>query len=249
MWSSAHEPLVEYGVGRFTSARLKRVSVEEPLALIGILRYLEDNFHTLEGNVTTHLRSNNQGMALEEAVLLTLTKLLQNQGALKEIFAFHGESPPWADQPGQIVARSSSGDFEAFSIVTPSTSSSIIAFSAKTPADVTRWLKSSDKGWCIPCNAMGPDLITRVRLNDGKILVLVIQAKCYTTGNVDTIEAGVAAKAVGACDPSRYFHSIVRSQLISPCYIDFCLRVERHEPAEERRDQTAGGWAKHRHHA
>jgi hypothetical protein len=219
MWSSDHEPLVEYGVARFVGATSVKVSVDEPLALVGILHYLEDNFHTLEGNVTTHLRSNNQGMALEEVVLLALTRLLQNQGALKEIFAFHGQPPPWADQPAQIVARSSSGEFEAFSIVTPSTPSSIIAFSAKTPADVTRWLKSSDKGWCIPCNAMGPDLITRVRLNDGKILVLVIQAKGYTTGNVDTISAGVAPGALESLDPSRYFETLVRSQLISSCFL------------------------------
>ena len=158
MWPSVIEPLVEYGVGRFVSATSTRVSVEEPLALIGILRYLEDNFHTLEGNVTTTLRSDNQGLALEQAVLLALTKLLQNQGALKEIFAFHGQSPLWADQSAQIVACNSSGKFEAFSIVTPTTPSSIVAFSAKTPDDVTHWLKSSDKGWCIPCSAMGPDL-------------------------------------------------------------------------------------------
>lgn len=219
MWPSAIEPLVEYGVGRFVSARSTRVSVEEPLALIGILRYLEDNFHTLEGNVTMSLRSDNQGVALERTVLLALTKLLQNQGALKEIFAFHGQSPPWADQPAQIVARNSSGKFEAFSIVTPTTPSSIVAFSAKTPEDVTYWLTSSNKGWCIPCSAMGPDLITRVRLNDGKLLVLVIQAKCYTAGNVDTIEPGVAAGAVKSLDPSNYFRTLVRNQLISPYFV------------------------------
>ena len=219
MWPSVIEPLVEYGVGRFVSATSTRVSVEEPLALIGILRYLEDNFHTLEGNVTTTLRSDNQGLALEQAVLLALTKLLQNQGALKEIFAFHGQSPLWADQSAQIVACNSSGKFEAFSIVTPTTPSSIVAFSAKTPDDVTHWLKSSDKGWCIPCSAMGPDLITRVRLNDGKILVLVIQAKCYTTGNVDTIAPGVAAGAVKSLDPSDYFRTLVRNQLISSCFL------------------------------
>jgi hypothetical protein len=78
MWSLDHGPLVEYGVARFVGGTSVEISVDEPVALVGIMRYLETNVHTLEGNTTIHLHSGNPGLALEEAVLLALTRPLQN---------------------------------------------------------------------------------------------------------------------------------------------------------------------------
>ena len=61
---------------------------------------------------------------------------------------------------------------------------------------VTCWLKDGQAGWCIPGNMMGPDLMARLLIN-GKRVLMVIQAKCRTTGNKDkTMSANATAEAI-----------------------------------------------------
>jgi len=79
MWWTDQEPLVEYGIARFVREGERwKITIEEPLALISIMRYFESNSHTLESHVRSRLQGA-QGIALEEAVLLAMTRLLQNQ--------------------------------------------------------------------------------------------------------------------------------------------------------------------------
>jgi len=225
MWWSEQESLVEYGVARFVHEGEKsRVAVEEPLALISIMRYFERNSRTLEGHVRRCLQDA-QGMALEEAVLLALTRLLQNQRSLSSIFNFYGESPSWASQSAQIVARNSSSNFEAFAIDGPRAIASRFAFTAKDPEDVQCWLESGQAAWCIPGFKMGPDVMARLRLDDGALLLLVIQAKCRTTGNTNSMYPGVSADAIRSLIPHRFYHSLVRNQLC--ILLDFSLTVVR----------------------
>ena len=132
----------------------KKITVEEPLALISIMRYFESNFHRLEASVRDRLQDN-KWTEFEEAVLLVLTRLLQNERRLGNIFQFHGESPPWAHCTAQIVARKSSGDYEAFAIDRPFIPTATFAFSASTPQDVEHWLQSGEAGWCIPGSSWG----------------------------------------------------------------------------------------------
>lgn len=54
---------------------------------------------------------------------------------------------------------------------------------------------------------MGPDLMTWLRLDDGKYLLLIIQAKCHFSGNKDTVTADVAAKAIRSLIPDNFFAS------------------------------------------
>ena len=222
-WSGPEqESLVEYGVARFVrEGQTSKITIEEPRALISIMHYFECNSRTLE----SHARRRFRGMASEEAVLLAMTRLLQNQRQLRSIFEFHGESPSWAGCTAQIVARKSSGSFEAFSIDHPTIMRSTFTFSAKSPEDVKCWLESGEAGWCIPSNLMGPDLMTRLRLSNGRLLVLVIQAKRHSVGNVDTGSADVSAAAIRSLIPSRFFHSLVRNQL--GILLDFSLTVVR----------------------
>ena len=72
---------------------------------------------------------------------------------------------------------------------------------------------------------MGPDLMARLRLSDGRLLLLVIQAKCRSTGNIDTVNADVTASAIWSLIPGAFFCSLVCNQLgILP---DFSLTVVR----------------------
>ena len=214
-WSSSvsheQESLVEYGVARFVPEGGKtKITIEEPLVLISIMRYFESNYCTLESQ---RRLQDAQGVESEGAVLLAMTRLLQDQRQLRSIVEFYGESPSWAGCTAQIVARTSSGNFEAFAIDNLTIMRSTFAFSAKSPKDVKCWLESGEAGWCIPGNLMGPDLMTRIRLSNGRLLVLVIQAKCHAAGNVDTGSARVLVAAIRSLIPSRFFHSLVCNQV------------------------------------
>jgi len=243
VWTSDKAPLVEYGIARFvgeppSNQESAELSVEEPLVLVGIMRHFERNGHPPEKRVRIYLQSN-RGKAFEEAILLALTRMLQNQRDLENIFEFHDPVPPWAGSPAQIVTCNPSGEYEAFSSDRLSAPSSSVAFSAKTPQDVTRWLERGGAAWCIPCNAMGPDLMTRIQLRHGERLLLVVQAKSYTTGKPN-VPAKVTAHAIQSLIPKKYFGAFVRNQFIASCFsLTFVCRAER--PAEEQHRQTAGG--------
>jgi len=83
VWMLDKAPLVEYGIARFvgeppSNQESAELSVKEPLVLISIMHHFERNGHPLEKSVRMHLQSN-PGKAFEEAILLALTRMLQNQ--------------------------------------------------------------------------------------------------------------------------------------------------------------------------
>ena len=114
------------------------------------------------------------------------------------------------------MARNSSGSFEAFAIDKPKTIRPLFAFSAKSSEDVQQWLESGEAAWCIPGNLMGPDLMARIQLRNRRTLVLVVQAKCHISGNLDTVSSHVSASAIRSLVPKRFFGSLVRNQLGIP---------------------------------
>jgi hypothetical protein len=69
-WWSGQEPLVEYGVARFVRVGKEspKMTIEEPLALISVMRYFENHSHTYESHLR-RLVQTDKGMALEEATL------------------------------------------------------------------------------------------------------------------------------------------------------------------------------------
>ena len=225
-WSAEpeHQGLVQYGVARFTDINEGAIRVEEPLALTGILRHLEDMSYTIERDIKAHFQVN-RGLWFEEAVLLTVTRMLEKPAKLSSIFEFHDTIPEWAHSSARIVTRLPHDDPSPFSISAPFDPTSIVACSAKDPEAVAHWLREGQGAWCIPAVGMGPDLIAHLELEGGKQLVLFIQAKCHSSGNNETTSAKVTAKAIKSVTPSKIFPSLVRCWVISPYkFIDFlCL--------------------------
>ena len=222
-WSAEPKPegLVQYGVARFIDTNKGDIRVEEPLALTGILRHLEEVSHTIEHDMKGHFQVN-RGLWPEEAVLLTVTRLLEKPATLSNIFEFHGEIPEWAHSSVRIVTRLPHAAPTPFSISAPFDPTLIAACSAKDPGAVAHWLGEGQGAWCIPAEGMGPDLIARLELAGGKQLVLFIQAKCHTFGNIETTTAAVTAKAIKSLIPSTWYSSSVRCRLISSyIFIDF----------------------------
>jgi hypothetical protein len=153
--SPTHRPLAlhSYGIARFvgevdTSAV---VQVDEPLALVAIVRYFESQHLTLDRHIRATLQEV-QGRGFEQSVLLAITKLLRGGRKLNEVFQFYETTPDWADCTAKIVARMPSGDCVDFGIIGED------SVSPSTPEAVGCWLQGGT-GWCIPGNSMGPDLM------------------------------------------------------------------------------------------
>jgi len=144
-----------------------------------------------------------------------VTRLLETPAKLSEIFEFHGNIPDWAHCSARIITLHPDAPPLSFSIDNPFDPSSIVAYSAKDPEDVTNWLKYSQEGWCIPSRMMGPDLLARLALDDGRKLLLCIQAKCRSSGSIETVEAEVTAAAIDLLIPRKFFKSLVCCWLIS----------------------------------
>jgi hypothetical protein len=215
MWYTSNAGLVEYGIGRFVDER-GAVRIEEPLALLGIEHHFNSVGRSIEATIGSHLQVN-QGYAFEEVVLLAVTRLLPGN-KLGNIFDFHGEKPQWADCSANIFTTSPNSDaLLPFSIDNPFDAASIVAYSAKTPEAVKHWLEAGREGWCIPHKNMGPDLMARLELSNGRRLLLVIQAKCHIHGNKETLTAGVTAHAINTLIPRDFFQPNVRCKLISSC--------------------------------
>src|SRR5687768_4285424 len=107
MWYQDRQDLVEYGIARFMGDG-QEVSVEDPMALVRIVRFLEAEGLTIDGDIRARMQSA-QGSAFEEAVLLSCTRLFRTRPRLDEIFLFHGEVPDWAHQRACIVSRTGQG--------------------------------------------------------------------------------------------------------------------------------------------
>ena len=211
MWKEEWGTIVEYGLARFIEE--KTAIVDEPLALLGVVCYFGKEGHT-SSRIIWRAMQENKGKAFEDLLVVGITKLLRHKRVLNTCVEFHPPIPDWATCTAQIVARNSSGDFEPFDTIDdqPSVASHAVAFRAEEPGDVKRWLETGQAGWCIPATSMGPDLMTRLQLDNGKVLLLVVQAKCFFSGNQHTVTAQTTADAIRSLIPDKFFASLVRRQ-------------------------------------
>jgi hypothetical protein len=202
---------VEYGIARFIGQGDK-VIVEEPMALVSIVRHFASQGLTLEQDIRARMNSA-QGLAFEEAVLLSCTKIFRRGARLEDVFQFHGPKPAWASQVARIVIPKDGNTLEVFDVINlePVIPSTGVACFAEYPKDVQQWITSMSSGWCIPGKYMGPDLMTWLKLADGHMLLLLIQAKCRLDGNIDSLAADVAAKAIRSLTPSHFYAALVCS--------------------------------------
>ncbi|KAM6496474.1 hypothetical protein JOM56_009180 [Amanita muscaria] len=209
MWYNEMQDLVEYGVARF-KGQGDEVIVEEPMALVGIVRYFEKEGFTIDGDIRARMQAA-KGVAFEEAVLLSCTRLFRVGARLSDVFRFHGAVPDWADQKGWVVSRKGQG-LEVADIVngSPIVPSIGVAYYAKNPDDVENWIISKPSVWCVPGTLMGPDLMAWLRLEDGKLILLLIQAKCYLEGNKNTLVPKVTAEAIRSLIPNKFYDSLHR---------------------------------------
>ncbi|KAG8801183.1 hypothetical protein FRC17_006700, partial [Serendipita sp. 399] len=181
------------------------VFIQEPLTLVSIIRWLEGQGKTMEAHLQANLHFE-KGTGFEGVILLALTRLLRGE-KLENVFTFHGSTPDWAKIPATLVAKRS-GNYEDAGMLRDDLlfdANGLVTYT-RGPIDVQKWLAEGGGTWCLPSNMMGPDLLTHVKLEDGRILLLVIQSKCHFDGNQTTITAAQTSSAIKSLIPADYFH-------------------------------------------
>jgi hypothetical protein len=172
--------------------------------------------YTLYKNIRRILESEDpsaKGVEFESLVLLSITRLFRSGKALDEVFQFVGPTPDWARQKAQIVVRMEDGTLGAFDLADgePENPSGAAAFYAENPDDVRSWIESTSTGWCVPSRFMGPDLLTRIRLANGRLLLVAFQTKCHINGRLDSLKAACTAEAIQQLNPNNFFQISVNS--------------------------------------
>jgi hypothetical protein len=202
--------LVEAGLGRFVveTPTETGIIIAEPLAIISIMRYLESKGKAHISNALGTLQDN-QGVGFEPAVLLGMTKLLQNRKPLREIVNFKELSPEWANCTAQLVRRSSTG-FQNFDW-NGSLPTTDLTHYAESIEEVKAWLESGTTAWCFPGKLIGPDIMARVMLSNRCLVLLAIQVKGHLSSNTNTVTADTATKAIRSLDPKNWYSSLVCS--------------------------------------
>ncbi|KAG8817621.1 hypothetical protein FRC19_011261 [Serendipita sp. 401] len=205
---SSRKTLVEYGLARFMGGEY--CSIKEPLALVSILRHFQLKDITLVGNMRRSLQVN-PGGTFEEITLYAITRQLRNWRPLNEVFSFLDGTSGLASKQGRLVARTPNGEFRPFDLVSgqPIIPSCGVAATASTAKEVKGWIDNGTEGWCLPGIFMGPDLLTWIELEDGKRILLAIQAKYYPSASKN-LSAAVTASALHTINPNFYYAEIIR---------------------------------------
>jgi hypothetical protein len=92
LWFRDRSELVEYGIARFINEG-KDVTVQEPMALVGIARHFSAHGYsdTLEREVRP-TPQRKKGRAFEQALVIALTRMFQDNVKMEEVFQFHGSN-------------------------------------------------------------------------------------------------------------------------------------------------------------
>jgi hypothetical protein len=145
-------------------------------------------------------------------MILHITKTFRQPTRLDAAFDFHGTMPSWASQSAQLVCRVDENEFQPVDLDTATG----ITYYASNGAEVIKWLRDSNAGWCLPGNLFGPDLLVRLQLSSGERILLVAQHESYLSGNTDSLDAETATSAVTSLTYDHWFkNAVCSSSLVS----------------------------------
>ncbi|CCA75362.1 hypothetical protein PIIN_09346 [Serendipita indica DSM 11827] len=218
-WFILQEPLIvdddqglaETSLGRFTLVTNEQkhpkssIIIDEPLALVSIChRLIEKRF--LPSFVWNRMESEN-GKGPEGLTLVALIRLFQNEINLGYLFNFAKDPSQWFLLKAQIISKTAKGYIE-YQGTLHEVDRQVPPFRAQNPDDVTNWLTSnSSPAWCIPDPMMGPDLMTRVKLSNGDIVLVVVWVKYWEFGasKDESLQAEDTATVIRSLTPSEWF--------------------------------------------
>jgi hypothetical protein len=202
--SSTWKELVAHGIARYGDDDGR---IDEPLALKSVLSWLLKQQKSLQKDIWSHFDSD-RGAAWERALVVCLTNLLKIPTRLGDIMEFkyptlHNSKIPLDERRARLIVGHDGSDYNT-DIGGPSMWSLDVVLKAKTPDSVRHWLEHGKEPWCRPPNAMGPDLLCWLKLDDGSRILLAVQAKCRDDAG-DMLPATELAGGIRSLTPSSYW--------------------------------------------
>ncbi|KAJ3505936.1 hypothetical protein NLJ89_g7152 [Agrocybe chaxingu] len=201
---------VEYGFARFVDSETKTVAVDEPLVLLAATHWTNANVRTTYKSFAKQIQVHEPASnGFENYVAFCLDMIFSYRRRLSDIFTFHGEIPAWSNLDAELVGlhRTSLDQVETSTVrhFLFSGPSVTLGANAKSPEETSEWLDHrSPTPMCFPHISMGPDLIFVLRLSDGTLIWVVLQAK-YSLGKNGKLSRSSLRQAMRSVTPSTFF--------------------------------------------
>ena len=202
------DAMVEFGVSRF---KKDEISTDEPLAILALVTFFQNQGQTLEKFVSRPLNSSDaayRGVSFEAFGAYLLARAFSTPKPLSDVFEFVGgenaNKALW-DEPAELVTLEMISDkFQTTpcKIHTNIRSRHLLGCSPPTSADTLKWLQNPQgTAFCYPFKTVGPDLIFVLRLiNHNTVLRVCVRFK-HTQG----MSPKESEKAIRTTEPAYFF--------------------------------------------
>ena len=198
------------------------VAFDEPLVLAAAHRWINNNdmpsYKYFAKNITSHChRSAAPSNGFENFIVYCIDLLFGiKPRRLKDVFDFHGAVPTWANLRAELVSlhilptsfTTDDTPHIEYAIVKHAQftgPSATLGANTKTPDSTLQWLAHEMRATvCFPCNAMGPDVLFVLRLANGKVLWVALQAK-LSSGRNGFLDKRLVRSAVRSVTPKNFF--------------------------------------------
>ena len=211
---------VEYGFARFVDAETKTVAVDEPLVLLAATHWINANHRTnykfFAKQIETQDRCSN---GFENYIAFCIDMIFSSKRRLNEVFSFNNGSsssssstvttPTWYHLEAELVSlqRTVLDHIEESPVrhFTSSGSSVHLGIDSTSPEETSKWLEHrSHSPICFPHLSMGPDLMFVLRLSDGSLIWVALQAK-YSKGKNGSLSRLFLRHALRSVTPCQFF--------------------------------------------
>jgi len=201
---------VEYGFARFVDSETKTVAVDEPLVLLSATHWT-NTYHRTSYKFFAkqiHLHDPNSN-GFENYIAFCLDMIFSYRRPLSDVFTFMGTPPAWSALQAELVSLHRTdldlveeGIVRHFQFSGPSVT---LGTNAKSPEETSGWLEHRNHSpFCFPHISMGPDLVFVMRLSDGSMIWVALQAK-YSLGVNGTLSRSFLRRAMRSVTPSCFF--------------------------------------------
>ena len=202
---------VEYGFARFVDSETKSVAVDEPLVLLAATPWINKHHRSRYKHFAEQIQwQDPHSNGFENYLAFCIDMIFSHRQKLNEVFTFLGTPPSWSDLEAELVALYKyNGDVDTVEESTAqhfrfSGPSVTLGTNAKSLEETSHWLNhKTHSPICFPHFAMGPDLIFVLRLSDGSLIWVVLQAK-YSTER-KTIPRKLLRASLRSLTPSLFF--------------------------------------------
>lgn len=212
---------VEYGFARFVDSETKTVAVDEPLVLLAASRWINHHHGTrykfFAKQIHFHDPNSN---GFENYMAFCIDMIFSNCRRVSDVFAFVGTPPAWSSLDAELVALHTT----ALNVIEEcpvrhylfSGPSVTLGTNAKSLEETSSWLKhQSRSAICFPHASMGPDLIFILRLSDGSLIWVVLQAK-YSLGKNGSLSRHFLRQALRSVTPASFF--LDKARYVAPLF-------------------------------